>query len=68
MRLRLFQPVRGKIGDPMLLEKLVIAYAAWEQADAAFMLSIDPVELDRLHREECPNCPWNGNTIFPESK
>jgi hypothetical protein len=22
-------------------------------------------ELERLHREECPGCPWDGYTIFP---
>jgi len=21
--------------------------------------------LDRLHKKECRNCPWNGKTIFP---
>ena len=23
---------------------------------------------EKLHRQECPNCPWNGETIFPEGK
>ncbi len=22
---------------------------------------------ERLHAEECPNCPWDGKTIFPTS-
>ena len=22
-------------------------------------------ELETLHKIECPNCPWNGKTIFP---
>jgi hypothetical protein len=22
--------------------------------------------LEKLHKEECPNCPWNGKTIFPK--
>ena len=22
-------------------------------------------ELEALHATECPNCPWNGRTIFP---
>jgi hypothetical protein len=21
--------------------------------------------IEKLHRKECPNCPWNGKTIFP---
>lgn len=24
-------------------------------------------ELEVLHRSECPDCPWNGETIFPET-
>jgi len=23
------------------------------------------VEMELLHKIECPNCPWDGNTIFP---
>jgi len=23
--------------------------------------------IDDIHNKECPNCPWNGNTIFPEA-
>jgi len=23
-------------------------------------------EIDALHRAECPACPWNGRTIFPQ--
>lgn len=23
-------------------------------------------EIEVLHKAECPNCPWNGKTIFPE--
>lgn len=22
-------------------------------------------EMEALHREECPDCPWDGKTIFP---
>lgn len=22
-------------------------------------------EIERLHALECPNCPWNGETLFP---
>jgi len=25
-------------------------------------------EIEDLHEEECPNCPWNGWTIFPYSQ
>ena len=23
-------------------------------------------EIEALHAKECPNCPWDGRTIFPE--
>lgn len=23
-------------------------------------------EINELHRLECPNCPWDGRTIFPQ--
>ena len=23
--------------------------------------------IEALHAEECPNCPWNGHTIFPNA-
>lgn len=23
--------------------------------------------IDALHKAECPNCPWNGDTIFPSA-
>jgi multidrug resistance efflux pump len=34
------------------------AHAEWYKARAA------PSVL-KLHAKECPNCPWNGETIFP---
>jgi len=37
------------------------AYAEWVKASAA------PSVL-KLHAKECPNCPWDGFTIFPEAK
>lgn len=30
---------------------------AWDVAQA---------EIEKLHAQECPNCPWDGDTIFPE--
>lgn len=29
------------------------AYKAWQK------------EIEALHKLECPNCPWDGTTIFP---
>jgi hypothetical protein len=25
---------------------------------------LNPI-LNRVHKKQCPNCPWNGRTIFP---
>lgn len=38
--------------------------AAWERLDAAYMEVLP--ELEALHRKECLNCPWDGQTIFPK--
>lgn len=26
------------------------------------------LEIETLHKKECPDCPWNGRTIFPIRK
>jgi len=33
---------------------------AWESYLDAYA-----VELEKLHKELCPNCPWDGHSIFP---
>ena len=48
-RLKLIKPIKAKLRDGF--------NPKWESKDKA--------ELDRLHAIECPNCPWNGYTIFP---
>ena len=25
-------------------------------------------EIEEWHRQDCPNCPWDGHTIFPEEE
>ena len=37
--------------------------ASWKKCDAA--LKARKAEIEALHAKECPNCPWNGRTIFP---
>lgn len=37
---------------------------AWEAYNKAVEASKEQIEA--LHRKECPNCPWNGKTIFTE--
>ena len=33
--------------------------AEWRKSDAEYNL-----QLEKLHEEICPNCPWDGSTIF----
>ena len=39
------------------------AYDAYDEACASYIRSFD---LDDLHQRLCPNCPWDGETIFSE--
>jgi len=79
LRLRLFRPVRHKFrswvkihaawlkahaklrrADAALWEE----YAEWEKAVAEWE-EADREEIAIAHAEECPDCPWDGKTIFP---
>src|SRR3990167_7800784 len=61
-RLRLFKPVQGR-----LPEAVVKAHQAYVEARQAFdeVLEDNTAKIEALHAKECPNCPWNGHTIFP---
>jgi hypothetical protein len=55
------------------------AYAKWREADAKWqeahakcqetyakwLASPSWKNVEALHAKECPNCPWNGRSIFP---
>ena len=56
-RLRLLKPVK----DTSLMLKLAPIDKDYEDKRAP----IDKA-IEKLHKKECPNCPWNGRTIFPE--
>ncbi len=38
------------------------AWRAWDKA-----LNNNMPAIIALHEKECPNCPWNGETIFPKT-
>lgn len=68
LRLRLLRPVQGQLPP-----ELVQAGKAYAQAGAAYVqawveylliLAMHKEEIDALHALECPNCPWDGKTIF----
>lgn len=61
LRLRLLKPVRGLI--PVSLRKLT--RTDWNR----FVIAASGSRfLKRLHKKECPRCPWNGITIFPRGE
>jgi hypothetical protein len=71
-RIRLMKPIMARLGDA----KAWAAYAkagaacdkaraAYDKARAAWGATIKPDAIKIAHAKECPNCPWNGNTIFP---
>lgn len=79
LRLRLLKPVVGKLPKEVVVaeaayyeaevayDKAVVAWdkawAAYDKAKAAYR-----AEIEALHARECPNCPWNGKTIFLRRK
>jgi len=67
--LRLFRPIRSA-----LPKSLLKAWADWSKVrDDYNKASADYYkawadcwpEIEALHAAECPNCPWDGTTIFP---
>lgn len=62
LRLRLLKPVVGQ-----LPAAVVEAWAACDQAWAArdHALQANQAAINALHAKECPDCPWDGKTIFP---
>src|SRR3990172_2863727 len=52
-----------KAGDPFVKAK-----AAFVKAKAAYNKAYDEClpQIEALHALECPDCHWNGTTIFPE--
>jgi hypothetical protein len=38
---------------------------AWQAFNRALQDNMPAIEA--LHQQECPNCPWDGTTIFPKA-
>ena len=75
-RLRLMQPVAGELPKTVVAagEKFYATWKVsvmdWDDYDAArrafeLVLKAHETEIQVLHSQECPNCPWDGYTIFP---
>ena len=67
IRLKLLKPASKEASKARAVHEKAVskawAYEAWAVYDKA--TSEAWAELERLHRTECPDCPWNGKTIFP---
>ena len=46
------------------------AAATYWRAGVAYKQAVDThkVEIEALHAQECPNCPWDGESIFPKAQ
>ena len=46
------------------------ARGVYTRARGVYIATLDKhkTEIEALHAQECPNCPWDGKTIFPEKK
>ena len=42
------------------------ACAVFPKAYNTYVKALHMPQLEELHKEEHPNCPWNGKTIFPK--
>ena len=79
IRLRLFQLIPSARLPPPLVKAGKAYYKAreacvkagetyvkaWEAYDKAWE-AYEP-QIVELHKELCPDCPWDGETIFPQS-
>jgi len=43
-------------------EALRACEETWRAHDKAILKHLP--EIDALHKQECPDCPWDGKTIF----
>lgn len=79
-RRRLMKPVVGELPQEFVAaceKESVTRKAAWEAWEAREARNVacaaqrasyikHKAEIERLHAIECPDCPWDGKTIFPE--
>ena len=63
-RRRLMKPVVGQLPEEFVIacEVMNAARETWAAREAAY--TKHKAEIEQLHAAECPDCPWNGETIF----
>jgi len=67
LRLHLFRPTRDAAITATEATYDATVKPAWATYDAAITATEATYDatIDAAHRAECPDCPWNGRTIFP---
>jgi len=67
IRLKLLRPVKGRL--PVKLVEAWESYLITPLQDRLIALGEMHKKclpkLEALHKKECPGCPWDGETIFP---
>src|SRR3972149_4346955 len=60
--------VKASVAYAKAGDAFVKAKATFVKAKAAYNKAYDEClpQIEALHALECPDCPWNGTTIFPE--
>ena len=70
LRLRLLKPVKDQKRLIAILtayrKALAPALEAYEKAKATALEAKRDEAINALHAKECPDCPWDGMTIFPK--
>jgi hypothetical protein len=68
LRLRLLKPVKGELPSALLVARAEYhaARAKYHAARAKYQAAYrdNLAAIKALHKTECPDCPWNGETIF----
>ena len=76
LRLKLFQPIKSELPKELVEaeqayfeaeEAIIKMWVSYFEAKQAYKNAlINNAEfIEKLHSLECPNCPWDGETIFP---
>ena len=77
VRLRLFRLIVGQLPEPIArVREARLRLGTYRDRVALEMAWRDEIlamthyrkEMKALHAKECPNCPWDGKTIFPITK
>ena len=67
LRLRLFKMVKGPL-PPAVVKAQVSHNKARAFLDKAQVVQDNLPAILALHAQECPDCPWDGDSIFPKKE